>query len=195
METVDEEFLTATLDFIDRANQEKKPFFAWFNPSRMQHDRHLHDRQRRRDVHLARWRYNPVPQREAHQLGGRLSRAGGSALARLGAAAWLHPDLQAMRLLFHEHRLVLVVTQPSEVAVVSPVPSAETMPLISVYWSRCAHQSCSTCVPTRSSGRNKRPAITTDGSSSTCSRWSPGTGDCRTASAIFPRVPAAAEAG
>src|ERR1700730_13478641 len=35
METVDEEFLKATLDFIDRANQEKKPFFAWFNPSRM----------------------------------------------------------------------------------------------------------------------------------------------------------------
>ena len=35
METVDEEFLRATLDFIDRANQEKKPFFAWFNSSRM----------------------------------------------------------------------------------------------------------------------------------------------------------------
>jgi arylsulfatase A-like enzyme len=35
METVDEEFLKATLDFIDRAVQEKKPFFAWFNSSRM----------------------------------------------------------------------------------------------------------------------------------------------------------------
>src|SRR5580704_4622171 len=35
METVDEEFLKATLDFIDRANQAKKPFFAWFNTSRM----------------------------------------------------------------------------------------------------------------------------------------------------------------
>jgi len=35
METVDEEFLKATLDFIDRAAQEKKPFFAWFNSSRM----------------------------------------------------------------------------------------------------------------------------------------------------------------
>jgi arylsulfatase A-like enzyme len=35
METVDDEFLKATLDFIDRVNQEKKPFFAWFNPSRM----------------------------------------------------------------------------------------------------------------------------------------------------------------
>ena len=35
METVDQEFLDATLDFIDRANRDKKPFFAWFNPSRM----------------------------------------------------------------------------------------------------------------------------------------------------------------
>jgi len=35
MEAVDEEFLTGTLDFIDRANRDKKPFFAWFNPSRM----------------------------------------------------------------------------------------------------------------------------------------------------------------
>ena len=35
METVDQEFLAATVDFIDRANREKKPFFAWFNPTRM----------------------------------------------------------------------------------------------------------------------------------------------------------------
>ncbi len=35
METVDEEFLAATLDFIDRANRDKKPFFAWFNSTRM----------------------------------------------------------------------------------------------------------------------------------------------------------------
>jgi arylsulfatase A-like enzyme len=35
METVDDEFLKATIDFIDRANNQKKPFFAWFNPSRM----------------------------------------------------------------------------------------------------------------------------------------------------------------
>lgn len=35
METVDQEFLDATLDFIDRANNQKKPFFAWFNSSRM----------------------------------------------------------------------------------------------------------------------------------------------------------------
>ena len=35
METVDQEFLDATLNFIDRANRDKKPFLAWFNPSRM----------------------------------------------------------------------------------------------------------------------------------------------------------------
>ena len=34
---------------------------------------------------------------------------------------WLHPDLQSVRLLFHEHRLVLIVTQPGEVAVIGPV--------------------------------------------------------------------------
>jgi arylsulfatase A-like enzyme len=35
METVDDEFLKATMDFIDRANRDKKPFFAWFNSTRM----------------------------------------------------------------------------------------------------------------------------------------------------------------
>jgi arylsulfatase len=35
METVDEEFLKASLDFIDRAHRDQKPFFVWFNPSRM----------------------------------------------------------------------------------------------------------------------------------------------------------------
>jgi arylsulfatase A-like enzyme len=35
METIDEEFLKATNDFIDRANQNKKPFLVWFNPTRM----------------------------------------------------------------------------------------------------------------------------------------------------------------
>ena len=35
METVDEEFLTASLDFIDRADSQDKPFFVWFNSSRM----------------------------------------------------------------------------------------------------------------------------------------------------------------
>jgi arylsulfatase A-like enzyme len=35
METIDQEFLNASLDFIDRANRDRKPFFVWFNPSRM----------------------------------------------------------------------------------------------------------------------------------------------------------------
>ncbi len=30
METIDEEFVNASLDFIDRANRDKKPFFVWF---------------------------------------------------------------------------------------------------------------------------------------------------------------------
>ena len=33
----------------------------------------------------------------------------------------LHPDLEAMRRLFHEHGLVLVVAQSGEVAVIGPV--------------------------------------------------------------------------
>jgi arylsulfatase A-like enzyme len=35
METVDEEFLAATLDAMDRAKVAGKPFFIWFNPTRM----------------------------------------------------------------------------------------------------------------------------------------------------------------
>jgi arylsulfatase A-like enzyme len=35
METVDEEFLAASLKFIDRAHEAKKPFFVWFNSTRM----------------------------------------------------------------------------------------------------------------------------------------------------------------
>jgi arylsulfatase len=35
METVDREFLDSSFDFIERANRERKPFFVWFNPSRM----------------------------------------------------------------------------------------------------------------------------------------------------------------
>jgi len=35
METVDAEFLAASLKFIDKAHKNKKPFFVWFNASRM----------------------------------------------------------------------------------------------------------------------------------------------------------------
>ena len=41
METVDREFLNATTDFINRANRDNKPFFVWFNTSRMHIWTHL----------------------------------------------------------------------------------------------------------------------------------------------------------
>lgn len=43
METVDDEFLAATLDFIDRETKEDKPWFAWFNSSRMHYRTHVPD--------------------------------------------------------------------------------------------------------------------------------------------------------
>ena len=41
METVDEEFLNASLDFIDRQAKANKPFFCWFNSTRMHIYTHL----------------------------------------------------------------------------------------------------------------------------------------------------------
>ena len=41
METVDEEFLAACLDFIDRAYASDKPFFIWWNSTRMHVFTHL----------------------------------------------------------------------------------------------------------------------------------------------------------
>lgn len=41
METVDEEFLKRTEDFIRESAAQQKPFFAWFNPSRMHIYTHL----------------------------------------------------------------------------------------------------------------------------------------------------------
>jgi arylsulfatase len=41
METVDEEFLTAAKDFIDRSHKANKPFFVWFNSTRMHIFTHL----------------------------------------------------------------------------------------------------------------------------------------------------------
>jgi len=41
METIDEEFLKATTDFIDGAVRDRKPFFVWFNPTRMHIWTHL----------------------------------------------------------------------------------------------------------------------------------------------------------
>ncbi|MEN5206554.1 arylsulfatase [Stenotrophomonas terrae] len=41
METVDEEFVGAALDFIDRNNKDGKPWFCYFNPTRMHVFTHL----------------------------------------------------------------------------------------------------------------------------------------------------------
>jgi arylsulfatase A-like enzyme len=41
METIDEEFLAATLDFIDRQHKAGKPWFVWFNSTRMHIFTHL----------------------------------------------------------------------------------------------------------------------------------------------------------
>ena len=41
METIDEEFLKASMDFMDRAVKAKKPFFVWFNSTRMHIWTHL----------------------------------------------------------------------------------------------------------------------------------------------------------
>jgi len=41
METVDDEFLAAAKDFINRAHKAEKPFFVWFNPSRMHFYTHI----------------------------------------------------------------------------------------------------------------------------------------------------------
>ena len=41
METVDEEFLAAAKDFIDRSHKAGKPFFCWFNSTRMHVFTHL----------------------------------------------------------------------------------------------------------------------------------------------------------
>jgi arylsulfatase len=46
METVDEEFLAASLKFIDKAHSDGKPFFVWFNSTRMHYYTHLKESSR-----------------------------------------------------------------------------------------------------------------------------------------------------
>ena len=41
METVDNEFMAAALDFIDRQNRAGKPWLCYFNPTRMHVWTHL----------------------------------------------------------------------------------------------------------------------------------------------------------
>ncbi len=44
METVDDEILQNTFAFIDKAKQDKKPFFVWLNPTRMHVVTHLSEK-------------------------------------------------------------------------------------------------------------------------------------------------------
>lgn len=48
METVDDEFLAASLKFIDKAVAAGKPFFVWFNSTRMHYNTHVPDNYRGR---------------------------------------------------------------------------------------------------------------------------------------------------
>ncbi len=43
METVDDEFVSRSLDFMDKSVKEGKPFFVWHNPTRMHIYTHLRD--------------------------------------------------------------------------------------------------------------------------------------------------------
>ena len=45
MESVDEEFLAASLKFMDKANANKKPFFLWFNSTRMHYHTYVKEEQ------------------------------------------------------------------------------------------------------------------------------------------------------
>ena len=46
METVDEEFLAASLKFVDKAHKAGTPFFVWFNSTRMHYYTHVKDESR-----------------------------------------------------------------------------------------------------------------------------------------------------
>lgn len=46
METVDDEFIAASLKFMEKAKSDDKPFFVWLNPSRMHMYTHLRDEHR-----------------------------------------------------------------------------------------------------------------------------------------------------
>jgi len=49
METIDDEFIAASVDFMQRSRQANKPFFVWLNPSRM----HMFTRLREENRYLA----------------------------------------------------------------------------------------------------------------------------------------------
>ncbi len=46
METIDEEFLQASLNFMEKAHNKEQPFFVWFNSTRMHYYTHIKDETR-----------------------------------------------------------------------------------------------------------------------------------------------------
>lgn len=46
METVDQEFVGASIDFVKRSQEQGKPYFVWLNPSRMHMFTHLDEKDR-----------------------------------------------------------------------------------------------------------------------------------------------------
>ncbi|MBW0148490.1 arylsulfatase [Marinobacter arenosus] len=46
METIDEEFLQASLNFMEKAHNQDEPFFVWFNSTRMHYYTHIKDETR-----------------------------------------------------------------------------------------------------------------------------------------------------
>ncbi len=96
METIDDETSAAAIDFIKRQTQAGRPFFCWFNATRMHFRTHVRPEHRDKPgpttrteyadgmiehdatigtEFLARCRHDAVPQREEHQLGRRVPRA------------------------------------------------------------------------------------------------------------------------
>ena len=85
----------------DRPRQERRPGARLSRRARHRgrHLRHVFDRQRPAHEHVAGRRHDAVPQREEHQLGGRLPRADGRALAGQDqAGSDLERDRPASRL-------------------------------------------------------------------------------------------------
>jgi arylsulfatase len=50
METIDAEFLAATINFIERAKKANKPFFVWFNTTRMHNFTHVQKQNRKTEL-------------------------------------------------------------------------------------------------------------------------------------------------
>ena len=75
METVDREFLTAAHGFIDKAHQANKPFFVWYNTTRMHIWTHLAPEARGQDRHRRLPRRHGRARRHGRRAPGQARRA------------------------------------------------------------------------------------------------------------------------